>query len=50
MLPRRQRQPILEAAAALAETDYRENKELTAFDAFIKESEADTDLTLDEHV
>ncbi len=36
-LPREQRQAILAAAAALAERDYRENKELTGFEAFSEE-------------
>lgn len=33
-LPPAQRDAILEAAAALAEEDYRNDKELTAFEAF----------------
>jgi hypothetical protein len=33
-LPEEERNAILEAAAALAEQEYRNNPELTAFDAF----------------
>ena len=33
-LPPKQRDAILEVAAALAEHDYQDNVELTAFDAF----------------
>ena len=33
-LPPQERDAILEAAAALAETEYRNNPELTAFEAF----------------
>ena len=33
-LPREQRDAIMEAAAALAEDDYRNDTELTAFEAF----------------
>src|SRR5947209_19838746 len=36
-MPRKQRQAILAAAAALAEEDYRSDKELTGFDAFSEE-------------
>ena len=36
-LPPKQRDAILEAAAALAERDYHDNVELTAFDAFGKD-------------
>jgi hypothetical protein len=36
-MPREQRQPFLAAAAELAEQDYREDKELTAFDAYAVE-------------
>jgi hypothetical protein len=36
-LPPDQRQAILEAAAARAEVDYRDDPELTAFDAYGKE-------------
>ncbi|MCI0377239.1 MAG: hypothetical protein L0215_06525 [Gemmataceae bacterium] len=36
-MPREQRQAILAAAAELAEVDYREDKELTGFDAFAEE-------------
>ena len=36
-LPPAQRDAILEAAAALAEIEYRTNPELTAFEAFGKE-------------
>jgi hypothetical protein len=42
MMPREQRQAILAAAAALAEGDYRDDKELTGFDAF-SEEEVDDD-------
>jgi acyl-CoA reductase-like NAD-dependent aldehyde dehydrogenase len=41
-LPVEQRNAILEAAAALAEAEYRTNSELTAFEAFGKD-----DLLLD---
>ena len=41
-MPREQRQAILAAAAALAEEDYRSDKELTGFDAF-SEEELDDD-------
>jgi hypothetical protein len=41
-LPRAERQAVLAAAAALAEEDYRNDKELTGFDAF-SEEEADGD-------
>lgn len=40
-MPREQRQAILAAAAALAEEDYRDDKELTAFEAFIEEERDD---------
>jgi hypothetical protein len=33
-MPREQRQAILAAAAELAEQDYRDDKELTGFEAF----------------
>ena len=36
-MPREQRQAILAAAAALAEEDYRTDKELTGFEAFSEE-------------
>ncbi len=36
-MPREQRQAILAAAAALAEPDYRDDKELTGFEAFAEE-------------
>ena len=36
-LPAHERDAILEAAAALAETEYRNNPELTAFEAFGKD-------------
>ena len=36
-LPPEQRDAILEAAAALAEEDYRNDAELTAFEAFSKD-------------
>jgi hypothetical protein len=36
-LPPEQRDAIIEAAAALAEEDYRNNPELTAFEAFGKD-------------
>jgi hypothetical protein len=36
-MPRAERQAVLAAAAALAEEDYRNDKELTGFDAFTEE-------------
>ena len=36
-LPAHERDAILEAAAALAETEYRNNPDLTAFEAFGKD-------------
>ena len=36
-MPREERQVFLAAAAALAEPDYRDDKELTGFDAFGEE-------------
>ena len=36
-MPRAERQAVLAAAAALAEEDYRTDKELTAFEAFSEE-------------
>jgi hypothetical protein len=42
MMPREQRQAVLAAAAALAEEDYRDDKDLTGFDAF-SEEEIDDD-------
>ena len=41
-LPREKRQAILAAAAEVAEQDYRDDKELTGFDAF-SEEEVDDD-------
>ncbi|HLN30342.1 MAG TPA: hypothetical protein VK395_21545 [Gemmataceae bacterium] len=41
-MPRAERQAVLAAAAALAEEDYRDDKELTGFDAFTEE-EVDDD-------
>jgi hypothetical protein len=41
-LPRAERQAILAAAAALAEEDYRSDKDITGFDAF-SEEELDDD-------
>ena len=41
-MPREQRQAILAAAAKMAEQDYRDDKELTGFDAF-SEEELDAD-------
>jgi hypothetical protein len=41
-MPRAERQAILAAAAALAEADYCDDKELTGFDAF-SEEESDDD-------
>ncbi len=41
-MPREERQVILAAAAALAEQDYRSDKELTGFEAF-GEEELDDD-------
>lgn len=40
-LPREEREPYLAAAAALAEKDYLEDKELTGFDAFSEELDDD---------
>lgn len=40
-MPRTQRQAILAAAAELAEPDYRDDKELTGFDAFSEEERDD---------
>jgi hypothetical protein len=42
-MPREQRQAILAAAADLAEQDYREDSELTGFDAFSEENLDDDD-------
>ena len=42
-MPREQRTAILARAAALAEDDYRANKELTGFDAFSEEEWDDND-------
>jgi hypothetical protein len=42
-LPREQRQAVLAAAAALAEADYRDDKELTGFDAFSEEEVDDVE-------
>jgi hypothetical protein len=42
-LPRQQRQAVLAEAAALAEEDYRSDKELTGFDAFSEEELDDDD-------
>ena len=42
-MPREQRQAILAAAAAMAEEDYRNDKELTGFDAFSEEEVDDDD-------
>ncbi len=36
-MPREQRQAVLAAAALLAEEDYRNDKQLTGFDAFAEE-------------
>ena len=41
-MPRKERQAVLAAAAALAEEDYRNDKQLTGFDAF-GEEEIDDD-------
>ena len=41
-MPREDRQAILATAAAMAEQDYRDDKELTGFDAF-SEEELDDD-------
>lgn len=41
MMPRQERQAILAAAAALAEEDYRDDKELTGFVAFSEEEVED---------
>ena len=40
-LPRDQRQAILAAAAGRAEADYRDDKDLTGFDAFSEELDDD---------
>ena len=40
-MPREQRRAILAAAAALAEQDYRFDKELTGFEAFSEEERDD---------
>lgn len=40
-LPRDQRQAILAAAAEIAEQDYRDDKDLTGFDAFSEELDDD---------
>lgn len=40
-MPREQRQVILAAAAEMAEQDYRTDKELTGFEAFIEEEQDD---------
>lgn len=42
MMPREERQAVLAAAAVLAEEDYRNDKQLTGFDAF-SEEEVDDD-------
>jgi hypothetical protein len=42
MKPREERQAVLAAAAVLAEEDYRNDKQLTGFDAFAEE-EVDDD-------
>jgi mRNA interferase MazF len=42
-LPRQERQAILALAAALAEEDYRDDKELTGFDAFSEEEVDDAE-------
>jgi hypothetical protein len=42
-LPREQRQAILAAAAAFAEEVYRDDKDLTGFDAFSEELDDDSD-------
>ena len=49
MMPRPERQAVLAAAAALAEKDYRDDKELTGFDAFSQE-EVDDDEGVEENV
>ena len=41
-LPRNERQTILATAAALAEADYRDDKDLTGFDAFNEEINDDS--------
>ena len=41
-LPREQRQAVLAVAAAMAEEDYRHDKELTGFDAFSEEVDDDS--------
>lgn len=42
-MPRKDRQAILAAAAASAEDDYRNDKDLTGFDAFSEELNDDSD-------
>jgi hypothetical protein len=42
LMPREERQAVLAAAAVLAEEDYRNDKQLTGFDAF-SEEEVDDD-------
>lgn len=41
-LPREERQAVLAAAAALAEEDYRNDKDLTGFEAFSEELNDDS--------
>lgn len=41
-LPRAQRQVVLAAAAEMAEQDYRDDKDLTGFDAFSEELDDDS--------
>jgi len=43
-MPREARQAILAAAAALAEEDYRDDKELTGFEAFSEEEVDDEEF------
>ena len=45
-MPREERQAILAAAAAMAEPDYRDDKELTGFDAFSEEELDDDESAL----
>jgi hypothetical protein len=42
-MPREERQAVLAAAAVLAEEDYRNDKQLTGFDAFSEEEVDDDD-------
>lgn len=41
-MPREERQAVLAAAAEMAEQDYRDDKDLTGFDAFSEELDDDS--------